>query len=72
MPSGIMTMSAVPMRRPVPIAEIRRIWRWEREKDRGRDPAKNELVKLLAVLIFHRRDNCLRQSHYAAQDEQHS
>jgi hypothetical protein len=47
MPSGMMTTRAVPMRRPVPIAERRRVWRWVREKDSGSEPARKELYSSL-------------------------
>lgn len=71
MPSGIITISAVPMRRPVPTAEMSRICRWDRENDRGRDPDRNELFNRISWVTYSE-DNCIRQSHEAAQEEQHA
>ena len=40
----MITISAVPTRTPVPIVDMMRNCRWESENDRGREPARNELV----------------------------
>jgi hypothetical protein len=45
MPSGTITISAVPTRTPVPIAVVNRSCRWEREKERGKEPARKDLVE---------------------------
>lgn len=42
-PSGIMTMSEVPTRTPIPIVEMNRNWEGFRENERGNSPARNEL-----------------------------
>lgn len=44
MPSGMMTTSAVPTSTPVPIVDMMRNCRCERENERGREPARNELL----------------------------
>jgi hypothetical protein len=43
MPSGIITINAVPTKTPVPIVDMMRSCRWESENDRGTEPATNEL-----------------------------
>ena len=40
----MITINAVPTRTPVPIVDMTRSCRWESENDRGREPARNELV----------------------------
>ena len=42
----MITISAVPTRRPVPRVEIRRICLWEREKKSGSEPARKDLFSL--------------------------
>jgi len=49
-PSGMMTMSAVPTSTPVPIVVMKRNCRGEREKDRGREPAKKDLPMAVSFL----------------------
>ncbi len=46
MPSGMMTMSAVPTRTPVPRADVKRNWRCDRARDSGSMPARNDLRSL--------------------------
>jgi hypothetical protein len=43
MPSGMMTMSEVPTRTPVPSSVTMRSWRCDRDSDRGKIPARKEL-----------------------------
>ena len=50
-PSGIITTNAVPTRTPMPIVDIRRSRDWEREKDRGKDPARKDLELGLVVAL---------------------
>lgn len=42
-PSGMMTISDVPTKTPMPIVDIRRSRDWDRENERGRAPAKKDL-----------------------------
>lgn len=74
-PSGMMTMSEVPTSTPVPSRVMMRSWREDREKERGRMPARKELRASIGVLravrlLVRGRDD-LRNSHYRAQGEQH-
>lgn len=50
MPSGMMTMSEVPTKTPVPSSVMMRSWRGERVKESGKMPAMKELL-LSAVML---------------------
>jgi hypothetical protein len=49
-PSGMMTMSEVPTKTPVPSSVMMRSWRGERVKESGKMPAMKELLLSAAML----------------------
>lgn len=46
-----MTISEVPTRTPMPIVEISCSRDWERVKDRGREPARKDLDRLISLCL---------------------
>lgn len=61
-PSGMMTISDVPTKTPMPMVDIRRSRDWDRENERGRAPAKKDLkFNCLARSCRHRTNNPLTQ-----------
>ena len=70
MPSGMMTMSEVPTRTPVPSRVTMRSCRCESDSDRGRMPARKELQLSVDGMRWVRREDS-RQGHEGAQGEQH-
>jgi len=73
----MITMSAVPTRTPFPSADTNRNCRGDRAKDRGRAPARKELLQaqLLAsgakLVVEMGLSWYSRNCHYRAQSEQH-
>ena len=78
-PSGIIMMRHVPTSNPVPSAEMTREWLWDKPKERGRIPARNELrpkavsaslEPIVRHLLNHVADNS-RYAHRQAEAQQH-
>lgn len=66
----MMTIRDVPTSTPMPIVEIMRNLDCDKEKERGNEPARKDLVQLADDLFGYARHHS-RDSHYRAQSEQH-